>query len=123
MLVSSAAPAIPLIQAKKLRALAVYGDKRIDAIPEVPTIGELGQKDAALTIWYALFAPAGTPRPVVERINAETNAVLAQKDVVETYAKAGVYPKSMSAADFSAFVRAETARWGRLVLLSGAQAD
>ena len=66
MLVSSPAPAIPLIQSKKLRALAVYGDKRIDSIPDIPTVGELGYKDSALTIWYALFAPAGTPKPIVE---------------------------------------------------------
>ena len=123
MLVSSSAPAIPLIQSKKLRALAIYGDKRIDSIPDVPTIGELGHKDAALTIWYAFFAPAGTPRPIVEKINAEVNAVLALKEVVEVFAKAGVYPKLMSAGDFTSFVKAETGRWGRLVMLSGAQAE
>ena len=50
MLVSSSAPAIPLIQSRKLRALAIYGEKRIDSIPEVPTIGELGYKDSALTL-------------------------------------------------------------------------
>ena len=123
MLISSSAPAIPLIQSKKLRALAIYGEKRIESIPDVPTIGELGYKDSALTIWYALFAPAGTPKPVVERINAEVNAVLAQKDVVEAFAKAGVYPRAMGTGEFGAFVKAETGRWGRLVMLSGAQAD
>ena len=123
MLVSSPAPAIPLIQSKKLRALAVYGDKRIDSIPDIPTVGELGYKDSALTIWYALFAPAGTPKPIVEKMNAEVNAVLAQKDVVEIFAKAGIYPKIMSVGEFSSFVKSETARWGKLVLLSGAQAE
>ena len=123
MLVSSPAPAIPLIQSKKLRALAVYGDKRIDSIPDIPTVGELGYKDSALTIWYALFAPAGTPKPLVEKMNAEVNAVLAQKDVVEIFAKAGIYPKIMSVGEFSSFVKSETARWGKLVLLSGAQAE
>jgi tripartite-type tricarboxylate transporter receptor subunit TctC len=123
MLVSSPAPAVPLIQSKKLRALAIYGDRRIDSIPEVPTIGELGYKDAALTIWYALFAPAGTPRAIVERMNAEVNAVLAQKDVIEIFARAGIYPKIMSAGEFGGFVRSETSRWGKLVLLSGAQAE
>ena len=123
MLVSSPAPAIPLIQSKKLRALAVYGDKRIDSIPDIPTVGELGYKDSALTIWYALFVPAGTPKPIVEKMNAEVNAVLAQKDVVEIFAKAGIYPKIMSVGEFSSFVKSETARWGKLVLLSGAQAE
>ena len=54
---------------------------------------------------------------------AEVNAVLAQKDVVEIFAKAGIYPKIMSVGEFSSFVKSETARWGKLVLLSGAQAE
>jgi tripartite-type tricarboxylate transporter receptor subunit TctC len=123
MLVSSAAPAIPLIQSKRLRALAVYGDQRIDTIPDVPTIGELGDQEAALTIWYGLFAPAGTPKTIVDRLNAEVNAAVATKEVAEVYAKAGIYPKPLSANEFEAFVKAETARWGKLVTLSGAQAE
>ena len=97
--------------------------RRNDSIPDVPTIGELGYKDAALTIWYALFAPAGTPKAIVEKMNAEVNAVLAQKDVIEIFARAGIYPKIMSVGEFGSFVKAETARWGKLVLLSGAQAE
>lgn len=123
MLVSSAAPAIPLIQAGRLRGIAVYGDRRIDTIPEVPTIGELGHPDAALTLWYGLFAPSGTPKAVVDRLNREVNAAIATKEVAEVYAKAGIYSKPMSADEFTRFVKAETNRWGGLVTLSGAKAE
>lgn len=123
MLISSPAPAVPLIHAKKVRALAVYGEKRIDSIPDVPTVVELGYKDSALTLWYALFAPAGTPKPIVEKLNAEVNAVLKQKDVLDAFAKGGIYPRPMGVDEFARFVKAETERWGRLVLLSGAKAE
>jgi tripartite-type tricarboxylate transporter receptor subunit TctC len=123
MLVSSPAPAVPLIHGNKVRALAVYGEKRISSIPEVPTVGELGYKDSALTLWYAFFAPAGTPKPIVEKLNREVNAVLGEKDVLEAFAKGGIYPRPMSVDEFGRFVKAETERWGRLVLLSGAKAE
>lgn len=123
MLVSSAAPAVPLIQSRKVRALAVYGDKRIDSIPDVPTIGELGYKDSALTLWYALFAPASTPKSVVEKMNAEVNWAVQQKDVADVFAKAGIFSRILTAPEFAAFAKAETERWSRLVFLSGAQAD
>jgi tripartite-type tricarboxylate transporter receptor subunit TctC len=123
MLASSAAPAIPLVQGKKLRAIGIYGDRRISALPDVPTMPELGYKDSALTLWYGFFAPAGTPRAIVERMNAELKAIMADKEMEETYTKAGIYAQPMTVDEFTAFVRAEGDRWGRLVTLSGARAD
>jgi tripartite-type tricarboxylate transporter receptor subunit TctC len=123
MLASSAAPAVPLVQGKKLRAIAIFGDKRIDSLPDVPTMSELGFKDSALTLWYAFFAPAGTPRPIVERMNAELRAIIAEKDTEEAFAKAGIFPQPMTVDEVTAFVRAESERWGKLVVLSGAKAD
>ena len=123
MLVSSSAPAIPLVLGGRLRAIAIHGDKRIDSLPEVPTMAELGYKDAGLQIWYGLFAPAGTPRPVVERLNAEVRAAMATKEVQEQFAKGGVYPAGMGVDEFTAFVKAETERWGRLVELAGMKGE
>jgi tripartite-type tricarboxylate transporter receptor subunit TctC len=123
MLASSAAPAVPLVQGKKLRAIAIFGDKRIDSLPDVPTMTELGFKDSALTLWYAFFAPAGTPRPIVERMNAELRAIIAEKDTEEAFSKAGIFPQPMTVDEVTAFVRAESERWGKLVVLSGAKAD
>lgn len=123
VLVSSTAPAIPLIQGNKLRALAIYGDKRIDSLPDVPTMLELGFKDSALYIWYGLFAPAGTPRPIVERMNAELKIVMDDKDVIDAFSRAGIYALPMSVDESAAFVKSETVRWGKLVTLSGAKAE
>ena len=123
MLVSSSAPAIPLVTGGRLRALAIHGDKRIDALPDVPTMAELGYKDAGLQIWYGLFAPAGTPRSVVERLNTEVRAAMATKEVQEQFAKGGVFPAGMGVDEFSAFVRAETERWGKLVDLAGMRGE
>ena len=123
MLVSSSAPAIPLILAGRLRALAVHGDKRIESLPEVPTMAELGYKDANLQIWYGLFAPAGTSRPVAERLNSEVRTAMAATAVQEQFAKGGVYPAGMGLDEFAAFVGAETQRWGKLVELAGMKGE
>ena len=123
LLVSSTAPAVPLIQAGRLRALAIYGDKRLESLPDVPTMAELGFKDTNLQIWYGLFAPAGTPPPVVERMNSELRAILGSREVQDIFVKAGIFAAPTTVDDYTAFVRAETERWGRLVRISGAQAE
>jgi tripartite-type tricarboxylate transporter receptor subunit TctC len=123
MLVSSTPPAVPLIQSKKLRAIAIFGDRRLDSIPDVPTMEELGYKDSALMLWYGLFAPAATPRAIVDRMSAELKAILSEKPVIESLTKSGVQPSWMPVDEFSAWVRAETERWGKLVVLSGAKAE
>ena len=123
MLVSSSAPAIPLVLGGKLRALAIHGDKRIDSLPEVPTMAELGYKDAGLQIWYGLFAPAGTPAAIVSRLNAEVRTALGARDVQEQFAKGGVYPAGMGVDEFAAFAREETVRWGKLVELAGMKGE
>ncbi|MSP97989.1 MAG: tripartite tricarboxylate transporter substrate binding protein [Betaproteobacteria bacterium] len=123
MLVSSSAPAIPLVLGGRLRALAIHGDKRIDSLPDVPTMAELGYKDAGLQIWYGLFAPAGTPRAVVDRLNAEVRAAMATREVQDSFAKGGVFPAGMGVDEFTAFVRAETERWGKLVELAGMKGE
>lgn len=123
LLVSSTAPAVPLILAGRLRALAIYGDKRLESLPDVPTMAELGFKDTNLQIWYGLFAPAGTPPPVVARMNSELRAILGSREVQDIFVKAGIFASPTTVDDYTAFVRAETERWGRLVRISGAQAD
>ena len=123
MLVSSSAPAIPLVLGGKLRAIAIHGDKRIDSLPDVPTMAELGYKEAGLQIWYGLFAPAGTPAAVVNRLNSEVRTALAAKDVQEQFAKGGVYPAGMGVDEFTSFAKAETERWGRLVELAGMKGE
>lgn len=86
-------------------------------------MAELGYKDAGLQIWYGLFAPAGTPRPVVERLNAEVRAAMSTREVLDSFAKGGVFPAGMGVDEFTAFVRAETVRWGKLVELAGIKGE
>ena len=123
LLVSSTAPAVPLIQAGRLRALAIYGDKRLESLPDVPTMQELGFKETNLQIWYGLFAPAGTPMPIVERMNTELRAILSSREVQDIFVKAGIFASPTGIDEYAVFVKAETERWGRLVRISGAQAE
>ncbi len=123
LLVSSTAPAVPLIQAGRLRALAIYGDRRLESLPEVPTMQELGFKDTNLQIWYGLFAPAGTPMPIAVRLNGELRAILGSREVQDIFVKAGIFAAPTGIEEYAGFVRAETDRWGRLVKISGAQAE
>ena len=123
MLVSSSAPAIPLVRGGKLRAIAIYGDRRISALPDVPTMVEQGFKGTEFMLWYGLFAPAGTPRAIVDKMNAELKIVLADKEVEDIYEKGGLFPSPMPVEEFTAWVKTENVRWGKLVTLSGAKAE
>jgi len=87
------------------------------------TMVKLDYKEANLQIWYGLFAPAGTPRPLVERLNSEVRTAMAAKVVQVQFAKGGVYPSGMGLDEFSAFVSAETDRWGKLVELPGMKGE
>ncbi len=123
LLFSTTAAAMPHIKSGKLRALAVTDSRRLDVLPDVPTMAELGFKDAVLTHWYGLLAPAGTPRPVVDRMAKEVGAVLALPELRETFAQYGVVPAPMTPEQYATFIREEITRWGTLVRASGASGD
>ena len=119
LLFSTTAAALPHIRSGKLRALAVTGEKRLDLLPDVPTMNELGRPEATLGHWYGLLAPAGTPAPIIDRLAREIAAVLQLPEIKETYEQAGVEPTSSTPEQFAAFIRSEIPRWGRLVRISG----
>ena len=123
MLFTTTAAAIPLIRSGKLRALAVTSDRRLESLPEVPTMPEAGFPDAILSHWYGLYAPAATPQPVIERLSAELRAVLSAPELREAFAAHGVVPMPMSPMEFASFQRDEIQRWGKIVRASGATAD
>ena len=122
-LFSTTAAAIPLIRSGKLRALAVTSDRRMEGLPDVPTMEEAGMRDAVLSHWYGLFAPAGTPQAVVDRLSAELRGILFTPELRDTFAAHGVVPMPMTPGEFAAFQREEIQRWGRIVRASGATAD
>ena len=112
-------PAIPVIRADKIRPLAVLSEKRVAAIPEVPTAKEAGVEGLVVTVWYGVLAPAGTPRAIVDKLNAELHRALAAPDLKERYAAAGVEPMMNTPEQFAEFIRSETARFAKVVKAAG----
>ena len=114
---------LPNIRAGKLRALAITGRKRAAVLPDVPTVGETGVADFSYEAWNAVSAPAGTPREIVQRLNAEVVRVVALPEVRERLSALGYEPASLSTADFSALVNTDYQRFGRLAREIGLRAD
>ncbi|MGI4954016.1 MAG: Bug family tripartite tricarboxylate transporter substrate binding protein [Janthinobacterium lividum] len=115
--------AISFVKSGQLRALAVTTKARSPLYPDLPTVDETAVKGFNLASWTGLFAPAGTPAPVVQRLNQEVNAVLALPEVKERLASLGVETDPMSAAQFNAFAAAEVTKWARLVKDAGIEPE
>jgi len=107
--------ALPHIKANKLLALAVTSSKRSPMLPNVPTMQEAGLADYEVTSWYALYAPAGTPPAVTERLNAEVRKILGQGAVAQRLRAQGFQPAPGTQAELAAFMRDEIAKWSRVV--------
>jgi tripartite-type tricarboxylate transporter receptor subunit TctC len=103
------------LQAQRLRALAVTTATRSPLLPDVPTLAEAGVKGLSMSAWYGLYAPAGTPAVIVERLSKEVAAALAQPELVKKLAAAGAEPGDMSLAQFTRFQASEYARFGKLI--------
>ena len=115
--------ASPQVKTGKLRAIGVAGDQRVSVWKDVPTLTEQGIKDVSIKQWYALFAPAKTPKAVVDRFNKELNAVLAEPDVVKRLAEQGSEVETGTPTELRAFVQAEVARWRKVVTAAKITAD
>ena len=89
--------------------------KRLSSLPDVPTIAELGLPGYEISSWQAMFAPAGTPKDVVAKINGETTRMLAQPDVRERIAKEGADPVGSTPEQFSIRIRSEIEKWSRVI--------
>src|SRR5258706_2984601 len=109
----------PHLQSGKLRALAVANPTRHKRLPEVPTTAEAGLPDYVLASWFGLAAPAGTPRDIVERVNAEVRQTVAGADVTETMTKLGLEPGTSSPQQYSAMIADDLATWRRAVKAAG----
>lgn len=110
-------------RAGKVKALASSGKTRSPVTPELPTVAEAGVPGYESGIWLGLMAPAGTPRPVLERLNAEVNKVINHPEVKEAWAKQGAFPMGMRVDQFDRFLRDEIVKWAKAVKASGARAD
>lgn len=114
---------LPLVREGKLRALGVTSLKRAAAAPEIPTIAESGLPGFEAVSWFAVFAPAGTPRPVVDKLQGEISRILKQPDVAKRLTDIGLEPVGSSADELASYQRAEIVKWAQVVKDSGATAD
>ena len=115
--------AIALIQAGRLKPLAVTTAERAKALPAVPTLAESGLKDYAVTQWFGPFAPARTPPEIIQRLHRETMQALRTPETVASLARLGADPGDMSHEQFVAFVNSEAVKWAKAVKDSGARID
>jgi tripartite-type tricarboxylate transporter receptor subunit TctC len=111
--------AIPLVKAGKVRALAVLSEKRVPALPQVPTAAESGIEGFVVSIWYGILAPAGTPREIISRLNSETKKALAAPDLKERLANSGVDPLTSTPEQFGNHIKSETVRYAKIVKDAG----
>ena len=112
---STLSTATGAIETGRVRALAVAGSKRFEGLQDLPTMSEAGLKGFEVNNWYGLFAPAGTAKDIIARANAETVKALAAPDVKKRLMDAGIIATSSSPEGFAGYIRAETAKWGKVI--------
>ena len=123
LMFDTATSAVPHVRSGRVRLLAVTSATRLPRLPDTPTVAETVDAGFEAVGWGGLVAPAGTPRQRVETINAEIRAALADPVLIDRFAELGAVPTPTTAADFSAFVRAEGVKWGDLVRGAGIRMD
>ena len=115
--------AVPNVQAGRLRALAVTGATRTAALPQVPTIAEAGVPGYEASTWYAMFAPAALPAPLVQRLHKDVAAAVKSPEVAKQLAAVGIEPVGGTPDQLAKYLRSEIVKWGKVAKASGAKAD
>lgn len=116
---SSAVAMLPQVKAGRLRAIAMTGGKRSAAIPDVPTVAEAGLRNYETGSWYGVVAPAGTPRYAIDRLNSEIVRITKSPQVTNKLVEEAVIPVGSTPAEFAAYIKAEIARWGKVIKSAG----
>ena len=114
---------IQQVKQNRVRALAVTSDKRVDVFPELPTIAEAGVPGFEFTAWIGTFAPAGTPKPIVDRLSSEINKVLKTKDVADNLKGQTLEPMIMTPDQFAKRLKSDYDKYEKVVKLTGAKVD
>lgn len=112
-----------LAEAGKVRAIASSGKTRSAVMPNIPTVSEAGVPGYEATIWLGIMAPTGTPKPIIDRLNAEITKVVNQPDVKQDWAKQGAVPMTMKPDEFGKYLRDDIEKWAKVVKISGAKVD
>lgn len=118
---SSAVAMLPQVKAGRLRAVAMTGDKRSSAIPDIPTVAEAGLKGYATGSWYGVVAPAGTPKPAIDRLAGEIIRITKSPQITNKLVEEAVIPVGSTPAEFTAHIQSEIARWGKVIQSAGIQ--
>jgi len=111
------------VRAGQLVALGTTGAQRSTVMPEVPTVAELGVSGYEATIWLGVMAPAATPKPIVDQLNAEIGKIMNRPDVKAAWARQGAVPMPMSPSEFDRYLRADIEKWAHVVKVSGAKLE
>jgi tripartite-type tricarboxylate transporter receptor subunit TctC len=120
---TSPVAAQPLVKAGRLRQLAVTSGKRFPPLPDVPTIAEAGFPQIDLVSWWGLLTPAGVPREIIARLNAETVKAMNSPEIKERLERQGALVTTNTPEQFSAFIKSEIVKWGKMVEASGAKVE
>lgn len=123
MMVSTFASALPHVKSGRMRALGVTTIKRSPAAPEVPTLDESGIPGYDYSTWYGLLGRGGTQKAIIDRLNDATRRVLENPEIRKRFDQQGVEPIRNTPAEFAAYLKSETEKWGKVVIATGATAD
>ena len=123
MIFSPAPSAMPHVKSGRVRALAITGDRRHASVPDVPTMMEAAYPDFESRNWIALFAPAGTPPAIIQRLNADINRIVETPVMQERFTGLGAESMSGSPEQWTAYVRAEVAKWAKVVKAAGVRLE
>jgi len=115
MMIDAVPAMAPNIAEKQVRALATTGTARSSVLPDVPTVTEAGVPGYEATIWLGLMAPAGTPKPIIDKLNAAVSAFVKRPEILKLWQEQGALPMSMSPEDFDKFLRNDIAKWAEVV--------
>jgi tripartite-type tricarboxylate transporter receptor subunit TctC len=111
------------VRSGQLKAMGTSGKQRSSVLPDVPTIAEAGVAGYESTIWLGMMAPAGTPKPIVDKLNNEIRKILSRSDIKEAWASQGATPMLMTPEEFDKYLRADIEKWAQVVRVSGAKIE
>ncbi len=120
---TSIPPVVQLAKAGRVRAIAVTSSRRSSALPDVPTVAELGYPGFEANTWFAMMAPAGTPAAILDRVNAEINTILQNRAINEGFSAQSLEAVRMNRTELDAYLQAEARKWAAVVQQTGAKVD
>jgi tripartite-type tricarboxylate transporter receptor subunit TctC len=115
MMIDALPAMAPNITENQVRALATTGNMRSSVLPNIPTAGEAGVPGYEASIWLGLMAPAGTPKPVIDKLNAAVNAAIKRPEIIKLWTEQGVVPMSMTPEEFDKYLRGDIVKWAEVV--------